>query len=126
MNETTFNRIKERLDTLKKLPGIADKSISDVMEDKGFSRRDFLKWAGAMTAMLALPASFTPLVAQAAEVSDRLPVIWLHMAECTGCSESLIRSDTPTIDDLIFNYINLEYHETIMAAAGWQAEQNLK
>jgi len=126
MNETTFNRIKERLETLKKLPGIAEKSISDVMEEKGFSRRDFLKWAGAMTAMLSLPASFTPLVAKAAEVSDRLPVIWLHMAECTGCSESLIRSDAPTIDDLIFNYINLEYHETIMAAAGWQAEQNLE
>jgi quinone-reactive Ni/Fe-hydrogenase small subunit len=48
------------------------------------------------------------------------------MAECTGCSESLIRTDAPTIDDLIFNYINLEYHETIMAAAGWQAEQNLQ
>jgi len=126
MNETTFNRIKERLESLKKLPGIADKSISEVMEEKGFSRRDFLKWAGAMTAMLSLPASFTPLVAEAAEVSDRLPVIWLHMAECTGCSESLIRTDTPTIDDLIFNYINLEYHETIMAAAGWQAEENLK
>jgi len=126
MNENTFNRIKERLESLKKLPGIADKSISDVMEEKGFTRRDFLKWAGSMTAMLALPASFTPLVAQAAEVSDRLPVIWLHMAECTGCSESLIRTDTPTIDDLIFNYINLEYHETIMAAAGWQAEENLK
>ena len=126
MNENTFNRIKERLDSLKKLPGIAEKSISDVMEEKGFSRRDFLKWAGAMTAMLSLPASFTPLVAEAAEVSDRLPVVWLHMAECTGCSESLIRTDTPTIDDLIFNYINLEYHETIMAAAGWQAEQNLK
>jgi len=126
MNDATFNRIKERLESLKKLPGIAEKSISDVMEEKGFSRRDFLKWAGAMTAMLSLPASFTPLVAEAAEVSDRLPVVWLHMAECTGCSESLIRSDTPTIDDLIFNYINLEYHETIMAAAGWQAEENLQ
>jgi quinone-reactive Ni/Fe-hydrogenase small subunit len=126
MNESTFNRVKERLETLKKLPGVAEKSISEVMEEKGFSRRDFLKWAGAMTAMLALPASFTPLVAEAAEVSDRLPVVWLHMAECTGCSESLIRTDAPTIDDLIFNYINLEYHETIMAAAGWQAEENLK
>ena len=126
MNETTFNRIKERLETLKKLPGIAEKSISDVMEEKGFSRRDFLKWAGAMTAMLSLPASFTPLVAQAAEVSDRLPVIWLHMAECTGCSESLVRSDAPSIDDLMFNYINLEYQETLMAASGWQAEQNLQ
>jgi len=79
-----------------------------------------------MTSMLMLPASFTPLVAKAAEIADRLPLVWLHMAECTGCSESLLRSATPSIDSLIFDYISLEYHETIMAAAGWQAEQNLE
>lgn len=48
------------------------------------------------------------------------------MAECTGCSESLLRSDTPTIDSLIFEHISLEYHETIMAASGWQAEHTLE
>lgn len=79
-----------------------------------------------MATMLALPATFAPVLARAAELSDRLPVIWLHMAECTGCSESLLRSDAPTIDSLIFDYISLEYHETVMAAAGWQAEENLE
>jgi len=120
----SFNaRIKE----LEKLPKINDsKSIAEVVEEKGFSRRDFMKWAGAMTALLALPSSFIPTVAKAAELSDRLPIIWLHMAECTGCSESLLRTDAPTIDSLIFNHISLEYHETLMAAAGWQAEQNLE
>jgi len=126
MNEATLKKVKERLNALKKLPGVGEKSISEMLSENGFSRRDFLKWSAAMAAMLSLPTSFTPLIAQAAEVSDRLPVIWLHMAECTGCSESLIRSDAPTIDNLIFNYINLQYHETIMAAAGWQAEENLK
>lgn len=119
-----FNR---RLDELEKLPLLKNGvSISKALEQSGFTRRDFMKWAGAMTAFLALPASFTPIVARAAELSDRLPVIWLHMAECTGCSESLLRSDTPTIDSLIFDHISLEYHETIMAASGWQAEHNLE
>ncbi|EIE28702.1 hydrogenase (NiFe) small subunit HydA, partial [Helicobacter pylori] len=59
------------------------------------------------------------------EVANRLPVIWLHMAECTGCSESLLRSADPTIDSIIFDYINLEYHETIMVASGFQAEKSL-
>ncbi|EAH7837837.1 hydrogenase small subunit [Campylobacter lari] len=119
-----FNR---RLDALEKLPLLKNEiSISKALEQSGFSRRDFMKWAGAMTAFLALPASFTPVVARAAELSDRLPVIWLHMAECTGCSESLLRSDAPTIDSLIFDHISLEYHETIMGAAGWQAEHNLE
>ncbi len=121
------NNFSSRLDELSKLSGLDDsKSILNIMNEKGISRRDFLTWAAAMTAMMMLPSSFTPLVAQAAELSDRLPLIWLHMAECTGCSESLLRSDAPTIDSLIFDYISLEYHETIMAASGWQAEENLQ
>ena len=48
-------------------------------------------------------------MAQAAELTDRLPVIWLHMAECTGCSESLLRTDAPGIDSLIFDYISFDH-----------------
>ena len=121
-----INKVKERLEALRKLPGIGSKSIPELLEEHGFTRRDFLKWSGAMAVALGLPASFAPVVAEAAEVSDRLPVVWLHLAECTGCSESLIRTDAPTIDSLIFNYINLQYHDTIMAAAGWQAEENFE
>jgi quinone-reactive Ni/Fe-hydrogenase small subunit len=120
------DRFKERIEKLKALsPMNPEESIEEAIEKEGFSRRDFMKWAGAVTAMLSLPSTFTPLVAEAVKVADRLPIIWLHMAECTGCSESLLRSANPSIDSLIFNYISLEYHETLMAAAGWQAEQNL-
>lgn len=125
-NNKLFDRLSARIDELSNLPKLNDEvSISKMIEDKGFSRREFMTWAGAMTTMLMLPASFTPLVAKAAEMADRLPLIWLHMAECTGCSESLLRSATPSIDALIFDYISLDYHETLMAASGWQAEQNL-
>lgn len=125
--QNLYHKLSQRVKELSLMPKIKDSSsIEALMSENGISRRDFMKWAAGMTAMLSLPASFTPLIAQAAEVSDRLPVIWLHMAECTGCSESLLRTDTPTIDSLIFDYITLEYHETIMAAAGWQAEENLE
>lgn len=122
-----FEKISNRLGKLAKFPQMdSEKSIANLLESHGFSRRDFMKWAAGITATLSLPASFSPLVAKAAELTDRLPVIWLHMAECTGCSESLLRSDAPTIDSLIFDYISLEYHETVMAASGWQAEHNLE
>ncbi|WP_392341699.1 hypothetical protein [uncultured Shewanella sp.] len=52
--------------------------------------------------MFALPLPFSNLVAEAAELADRVPLIWLHLAECTGCSESLIRTDTPNLDTLNF------------------------
>ena len=126
-NDTLFKTLSSRIDELSALPKLDDeKSITSMIEEKGFSRREFMGWAGAMTSMLMLPASFTPLVAKAVEVADRLPLVWLHMAECTGCSESLLRTSSPTIDSLIFDYISLEYHETIMAASGYQAEQNLE
>lgn len=122
-----MQEFEARLNELEKLPALNPKlSIKQALSEAGFSRRDFMKWATAMTAFMALPVSFAPVVARAAELSDRVPVIWLHMAECTGCSESLLRSDTPTIDSLIFEHISLEYHETIMAASGWQAEQTLE
>lgn len=131
IKETSFDSLhkafEERIEQLKKLPKLKDdSSIEQAIEENGFSRRDFMKWAGVVTAMLALPSSFTPLMAEAVKVADRLPIIWLHMAECTGCSEALLRSENPTIDSLIFNHISLEYHETLMAAAGWQAEENLE
>lgn len=117
----------KRLDELEQLPTRIDKegSIKEILANNGISRRDFMKWAAAMTATLALPSSFVPLTARAAELASKIPVVWLHMAECTGCSESLLRSSSPTIDSIIFDYISLEYHETIMAASGWQAEENL-
>ena len=108
MRDDILVRINERLNVLAALPALKNGSIGEALKKSGFSRRDFMKWAGAMTAFMALPASMAPTVARAAELSDRLPVIWLHMAECTGCSESLLRSDTPTIDSLIFDYISLE------------------
>jgi quinone-reactive Ni/Fe-hydrogenase small subunit len=125
--DALYTSFKKRIEELKKLPKIdTNNSIDSVIKENGFSRRDFIKWAGAITAMLTLPAKFTPLVADAVKVADRLPIVWLHMAECTGCSESLLRSAEPTIDSLIFDYISLEYHETLMASAGWQAEENLE
>ena len=125
--DALYEAFEDRIEQLKKLPAMDENnSIEKVMEEKGFSRRDFMTWAAGVTAMLSLPGTFTPLMAEAVKVADRLPIIWLHMAECTGCSESLLRSANPTIDSLIFDYISLEYHETLMAAAGWQAEQNLE
>jgi len=122
-----FDISKKHIDKLKTFDSIDNrKNIPELLEENGVKRRDFLKWVSGVTATLMLPSFFEPLVAQAAELTDKLPVIWLHMAECTGCSESLLRSDAPTIDSLIFDHISLEYHETLMAAAGWQAEHNLE
>ena len=88
-------------------------------------RREFLKLCVTATAMMGLPFRMHSQVAAAAQSSVRPPVIWLHFQECTGCSESLLRSSHPTVSSLILDLISLNYHETLMAGSGAQAEASL-
>jgi hydrogenase small subunit len=64
-------------------------------------------------------------MAATAAGGDRPSVIWLHFQECTGCTESLLRTSAPDVAELILGLVSLDYHETLMAAAGYQAEQAL-
>jgi [NiFe] hydrogenase small subunit len=91
---------------------------------KGVTRRDFMKFCGFMATVLGLPLSFAPRIAHAV-ATKRPTVVWVQLAECTGCTESFIRTTYPWAADIILDIIDLAYHETIMAAAGDQAEQNL-
>jgi quinone-reactive Ni/Fe-hydrogenase small subunit len=115
----------KRLEELKKTPAASKVDIDKVLDAEGLTRRDFLKWASAITAMMMLPASFTPLVAEAATLMNRVPVIWIELQDCAGNSEAILRSDAPTIDELILETISLEFNETLMSAAGHQAEEHL-
>jgi hydrogenase small subunit len=93
---------------------------------KGYSRADFLKFCTLMAAYLGLENSSTAQVVQALSTKPRLPVIWLHFQECTCCSESFIRSSHPIVADVLLDQISLDYSETLMAAAGHQAEDAMK
>ncbi len=125
--EKLYDQCRARLDELKKLAPINNRrDFRTVIEEEGLERRDFLKWASATTAMLMLPASFTPLVAEAAVMMNRVPVVWIELQDCAGNSEALLRSDGPKIDEIILDIISLEFHETLMAPSGHQAEKQLE
>ena len=101
---------------------IQRKTYYEELRDKGYSRRDFMKFCTMMAAYMGLQASGVAQVAAALKTNTRLPVIWLHFQECTCCSESFIRSSHPIVADIILDKISLDYTETLMAAAGHQAE----
>jgi [NiFe] hydrogenase small subunit len=104
----------------------SDKQFYERLEKKGVSRRDFMKYCTFLTAAMGLSASYVPKVAEVfAAPNQRPPVIWLHFAECTGCSEGMLRTIYPYVDELVLEILSVEYHETIMAAAGHQAEDQL-
>ena len=99
-----------------------DKTLGDALRSQGISRRSFLKFCAATASMMALPPSMIPAIASALEQARRPSVIWLSFQECTGCTESLTRAHTGTIESLIFDSISLDYHHTLQAASGEAAE----
>jgi hydrogenase small subunit len=91
----------------------------------GVDRREFLRIITVSAAAVGLPAAAAAKMAEAA-ATLKPSVIWLHFQECTGCTESLLRASHPALADLILNLVSLDYHETLFAAAGTQAEEALK
>jgi hydrogenase small subunit len=99
--------------------------LIDTLVRQGVSRRTFLKYCATLASMMALPPTAGRAMAEAMAASRRPSVIWLPFQECTGCTESITRSHSPTIEGMIFDMISLDYQETLMAAAGFQAEEAL-
>jgi len=90
------------------------------------NRRTFIKGCTMAAAAMGLSEAMVPKMVEAAASDQRPPVVWLHFQECTGCTETLLRASHPDIARLILDFISLDYHETVMAAAGHQAEEALQ
>lgn len=104
-----------------------EKKFYERLESKGVSRRSFMKYCTFLTAAMGLSSSYVPSVAKVFAAPKKRPaVIWLHFGECTGCSEGMLRTIYPYVDELVLEILSVEYHETIMAAAGHQAEDQLQ
>jgi hydrogenase small subunit len=95
----------------------------------GFSRRHFMSSMASMASLMGLSASMIPVLAAAATAPKKPSVVYMSFQECTGCLESLVNSFAfsggTSIENLILNVISLDYQETLMAAAGYEAEQQL-
>ncbi|MEN8138871.1 MAG: hydrogenase small subunit [Bacteroidota bacterium] len=102
-----------------------NKTVYQESLDKGYSRRDFMKLAAMMTAYMGLQSSAIGQVAKALETNVRPTVIWLHFQECTGCTESFIKTSHPLVADILLDTISLDYTETLMATSGEAAETAL-
>lgn len=86
-------------------------------------RRDFLRICTLAAASVGLPASAGRAFAEAAAAGRRPSVIWLSFQECTGCTETLLRTTKPALDELILDLISLDYHEALMVPSGHLAEE---
>ena len=58
-----------------------EKSLYDELKNKGYTRREFLKFCGIMSAMLGLQTSGMAQVVDALQKKPRKPVLWYHFQE---------------------------------------------
>jgi Ni,Fe-hydrogenase I small subunit len=66
-------------------PWISGQTLYEHLQQRGVSRRDFVRFCGEITAMLGLGSAVTPRILKAIQDVRRPSVIWLQLQECTGC-----------------------------------------
>ena len=93
--------------------------------EHALGRRDFVKVCSAAAAAVGLPAWAGEKMADQVAKGNKPSVVWLHFQECTGCTESLLRTSHPDVGALVLDLVSLDYHETLHAAAGHQIEASL-
>ena len=79
------------------------------MEQRLIDRRSFLKYCGGIAVALGLGPTMLPRIVKALTSDNRHPVVWLHFAEGTGCSEAFLRSTDPGVADILFDVLNVTY-----------------
>lgn len=106
---------------------VAVEKLLNVVELHGIDRRDFLKYCAATAALFGLSEfEFTTKVAHAVESASKKPaVVWIEGQACAGCTISLTQSLYPPAASIVLDKISLRYHGTVMAAAGYLAEEAL-
>jgi hydrogenase small subunit len=111
-------------------------TVFEALQAQGISRRRFIKFCAVTASTLALSGAAARAFAQTLGSATRPSVIWMSFQQCTGCSESLLRSSarpltvlgapavsSASVESLILDVISLDYHEALQVAAGQQAEQ---
>jgi hydrogenase small subunit len=94
------------------------------LRQRGISRRDFITYCGAVAAALGLERAAAAKIA-AVLAKQKPKVVWLEFQDCAGCTESFLRASHPTVSEIVLDVLSVDYHETIMAAAGHRAEAAL-
>lgn len=121
--------VKKRIEKFNKLHPhnqMDSENLSAAIDAYEISEKELNNWISMVTATMQLHPEFEGLVKDGIGTLNKVPIIWLELADCSGNSEAFIKSSHPGIEDLIFDYISLDYHELLMSASGDQSENALE
>lgn len=127
--EREIAEVQKRIDkfnTLHPRNGLSTDNLESAMESLDIGKHEVNSWISMVTANMQLHPSFEQVVDGALCSLNKVPIIWLELSDCSGNSEAFIKSTNPALEDLIFDYISLDYHELLMSASGDQSETILE
>src|SRR5579871_4241941 len=99
--------------------------VGTALKRSGISRRRLIQFCGAMLGTLAMPERYLAQTVAAVTKAKKPILVWLQFQDCTGCSESVLRSSHPDVADVVLDLLSWEYHEVVMAGAGDAANRQL-
>ncbi|MDD2697685.1 MAG: hydrogenase small subunit [Arcobacteraceae bacterium] len=126
--EKEHQLVEKRIDKYNQLHATnqIDTTNLDAAMESFDLKNEYNKWISMMTASLRLHPQYESTIQKAVKNLNKIPIIWLELSDCTGNSESFIKSSHPTVEDLILDFVSLDYHELLMAAAGDESETVLE
>ena len=127
--EREIAEVQKRIDkfnTLHPRNNLTTDNLDSAMESLDIGKHEVNSWVSMVTASMQLHPNFEQVVDGAVCALNKVPVIWLELADCSGNSEAFIKSTNPAIEDIIFDYVSLDYHELLMSASGDQSETILE
>lgn len=126
--EQDLAKINKRIDKFNSLHprnNLTPENLESAMDSLDIAKHEVNSWVSMITANMKLHPNFEEVVEKGVKALNKVPIIWLELADCSGNSEAFIKSTNPAIEDLIFDYISLDYHELLMSASGDQSESVL-
>lgn len=123
----------QNITTIKPLLSLEDKlqaRLADLRQSKTksvcLSDEGSRAWIAKNLALIGVPSKLLECCVEILEYMGDMRLVWLHLQECTGCSESLLRTEEPGFDTLIFDVFRLHYHDLVLAASGHNAQAILE
>ncbi|TLD84728.1 hydrogenase small subunit [Helicobacter trogontum] len=83
-------------------------------------------WLKDQLSLINVPKTMLDVCIEILEHMSDLKVVWLHLQECTGCSESLLRTEAPSFEVLLFDIFKIVYHDLVMVSSGHGATAALE
>lgn len=127
--EKEIASVQKRIDkfnTLNPRNNLTSDNLEAAMASLDIAKSEINSWISMVTASMQLHPNFTGVVESGVKTLNKVPIVWLELSDCSGNSEAFIKSSNPAIEDLIFDYISLDYHDLLMSAAGDQSETVLE